>query len=69
MSTIRDSDQRCESRSPIYKFDESPRRCRRETGHKDKHWAKTSDGRNVDTLYDYEVFWEDASPDPKEGAA
>jgi hypothetical protein len=53
-------DERCESNSPIIKFDEGPRQCRKEKGHDGPHCAKTSDGKNVDPQYDYEVRWIDA---------
>jgi hypothetical protein len=54
---------RCESLSPIYKFDEGPRLCRGEKNHKGDHYAKTSDGRYVDPQYDYGVTWKDKNDD------
>jgi len=50
---------RCESTSPIAKFDEGPRRCRGIKGHKGDHHAKTSDGRYIEPQYDYEDTWND----------
>lgn len=50
---------RCESTSPIYKFDEGPRQCRGTQGHDGPHYARTSDGRYVDPQFDYDVTWED----------
>ena len=58
---------RCESTSPIYKFDEGPRQCRADKGHAGKHWAKTSDGARVDLQYDYDVTWDDP-PTPRSAA-
>lgn len=51
--------ERCESHSPIEKFDEGPRRCVKEKGHKGNHAAKTSDGRYVDPRWDYDCVWDD----------
>jgi hypothetical protein len=50
---------RCESTSPIEKFDEGPRQCQFLKGHSGSHYAKTSGGRHVDPQYDYDVTWED----------
>jgi hypothetical protein len=50
---------RCPSTSPIQKFDEGPRQCRKEKGHAGPHYALTSDGKYVDTLYDYACRWDD----------
>ena len=52
--------ERCESKSPIYKFDEGDRRCRLEKGHDGPHSALTSDGRHVAVAaHDYWIKWED----------
>lgn len=51
--------ERCESTSPIIKFDEGPRRCHKEKGHDGNHYAKTSDGQHVDPQYDYGCSWND----------
>lgn len=51
--------ERCESISPIAKFDEGPRRCRGEKGHNGLHYASVSDGRYVNSEWDYTDHWDD----------
>lgn len=55
------TEHRCESTSPIAKFDEGPRRCVREENHTGCHKAKVSDGRYVRAVYDHTLWWSDSA--------